>query len=73
MDAVMAETLSVKLGDIERIDRMTAMAEARRNAILREIDRHREILSQNLRQAVQNVEDGQLQLIENTSVKENAQ
>jgi hypothetical protein len=33
MDAVMAQTLSVKLDDIERIDRMTALAEARRNAI----------------------------------------
>jgi hypothetical protein len=41
----MAQTLSVKLDDIERINRMTALAEARRNAILREIDGHREILS----------------------------
>jgi hypothetical protein len=73
MDAVMAQTLSVKLDDIERIDRMTALAEARRNAILREIDGHREILSQNLRRAAQNVEDGQLRVIENTSVKRNAQ
>ena len=55
MDAVMAQSLSIKLDDIERIDRMTALAEARRNAILREIDGHREILSQNLRRAVQNV------------------
>jgi len=73
MDAVMAQSLSIKLDDIERIDRMTALAEARRNAILREIDGHREILSQNLRRAVQNVEDGQLRVIENTSVKRNAQ
>jgi hypothetical protein len=64
----MAQTLSIKLDDIERIDRMIAIAEARRNAILREIDRHREVLSQNLRRAVQDVEDGQLQVIENTSV-----
>ena len=69
----MAQSLSIKLDDIERIDRMTALAEARRNAILREIDGHREILSQNLRRAVQNVEDGQLRMIENTSVKRNAQ
>jgi hypothetical protein len=48
--------------------------EARRNAILREIDGHREILSQNLRRAVQHVEDGQLRVIESASVKErNAQ
>jgi hypothetical protein len=69
MDAVMAQTLSIKLDDIERIDRMTALVEARRNAILREIDGHREILSQNLRRAVQHVEDGQLRVIENASLK----
>jgi hypothetical protein len=34
--------LSIKFDDIERIDRMTALAEARRNAILDEIDGHRE-------------------------------
>jgi hypothetical protein len=70
MDAVMAQTLSIKLDDIERIDRMIAIAEARRNAILREINRHREVLSQNLRRAVQDVEDGPLQVIENMSVGE---
>ena len=64
----MAQTLSLKLDDIERIDRMIAIAEARRNTILREVDRHRETLSQNLRRAVQQVEDGQLRVIENTSV-----
>jgi|SRR5262245_2232 len=69
IDSVMAQTLSIKLEGIERIDRMTALAEARRNATLREIDGHRETLSQNLRRAVQHVEDGQLRLIENTSAK----
>jgi hypothetical protein len=69
VDAIMAQTLSIKLDDIERIDRMIAIAEARRNAILREINRHREVLSQNLRRAVQDVEDGPLQVIENMSVK----
>jgi hypothetical protein len=69
MDAVMAQTLSLKLDDIERIDRMIGLAEARRNAVLREIDRHRETLSQNLRRSVQQVEDGQLRVIENKSVK----
>jgi len=39
MDAVMAQTLSISLDDIERIDRMIATAEVRRNAILREVDR----------------------------------
>ena len=68
MDAVMAQTLSLKLDDIERIERMIAMAEARRHVILHEIEWHREMLSQTLRRAVQQVEDGQLRVIENTSV-----
>ena len=67
MDAVMAQTLSLKLDDIERIDRMIAIAEARRNVVLREIDRHRESLSQNPRRSMQQVED-KLRVIENESV-----
>src|SRR5262245_20486957 len=67
MDSVMAQSLSIKLDDIERIDRMTALAEARRYAILQEIDGHRENLSQKLRRAVQQVENGQFRLIEDTS------
>jgi hypothetical protein len=74
VDAIMAQTLSIKLDDIERIDRMIAVAEARRNTILREINRHREMPSQNRRRAVHGIEDGQLEVIENTSAKEiNAQ
>jgi hypothetical protein len=51
MDAVMAQTLSVNLDAIERIDRMIATAEVRRNAILREVDRHRSTWGQVLRPA----------------------
>jgi hypothetical protein len=69
MDAVTAQTLSLKLDDIERIDRMIAVAGGRRDAILREIDRHRQVLSQDLRRAVQQIDDGHLRVIENTSVK----
>jgi hypothetical protein len=67
MDSVMAQTLSLKLDVIERIDRMIATGEARRNGILREIDRHRETLSQDLRRAVQHGDDRHLRVIENTS------
>ena len=41
MDAVMAQTLVANLTDIERIDRMTMNAEARRAAVMREVERHR--------------------------------
>jgi hypothetical protein len=65
-DAVMAHTFSLKLDDVERIEHMTAIAEARRNTSLREIDRHRERLGQELRWAVQELEDGRLRVIGNS-------
>ena len=45
-----------QLGNIERIERMIMAAEARRNAALREIDRHRATLGRRLRQAVREAE-----------------
>ena len=60
MDAVMAETLALELDRVERIDRMIMSAEARRNAVLREVDRHRASVAQALRRAV-NVEDAQFE------------
>jgi hypothetical protein len=68
MDAVMAQTLCLKLDEVERIEHMIAIAEARRNTTLREIDRHRETLGQKLRRAVPQVEDGQLRVIESLSI-----
>jgi hypothetical protein len=68
MHAVMAQTLSLKLDDIERIEHMTAIAEARRNTTLREIDRHRETLGEKLRRAVEQLEDRQLRVIESSSI-----
>src|SRR5205823_243972 len=37
MDAVHAKTLALRIDEIERIDRMTMVAEGRRDSILREI------------------------------------
>jgi hypothetical protein len=68
MDAVMAQTLCLKLDEIERIDRMIAISEARRNTTLREIDRHRETLGQKLRRAMEQLEDRQLRMIESPSI-----
>jgi hypothetical protein len=64
MDAVMAETLSARLDHIERIDRLIATAEGRRNVILREVDRHRAALSEALRRAAQQVEEAEFKVIE---------
>jgi hypothetical protein len=63
MDAVMAQALAGKLNEIERIDRVTMNAEVRRNAILREVDRHRASLGQALRRASDEVEDAQFEEI----------
>jgi C4-dicarboxylate-specific signal transduction histidine kinase len=57
MDAVVAQTLRIKLDDIERIDRMLANAEARRHLVLREIDRHRAAIAARLRAAADEIED----------------
>ena len=49
IEAVTAETFFAMIDDIERVDRMIMNAEARRNAALREVDRHR--VAQALRRA----------------------
>jgi hypothetical protein len=67
IDSIMAQTFSLKLNDMERIEHMIALAEARRNATLREIDRHRQTLGQKLRRAAQQLEDGQFRVIEHTT------
>jgi hypothetical protein len=54
MDSFMTKALGDKIDDIERIDRLTAIAESRRNAALREIDRRR---AETLRRSVQEIED----------------
>ena len=69
MDAVMAQALSRKLDDIERIDRMIATAEGRRNAILREVDRHRTTWGQNLRRAARQIEAAEIKVIETRPAK----
>jgi len=66
-DNILAQTFSLKVNDIERIEHMMALAEARRNATLREIDRHRQTLGQKLRRAAQQLEDGQFRVIEHTT------
>src|SRR5262249_39909563 len=63
IDALMVRALREKLDDIERIDRLTTIAETRRNVMLREIDRRRAVLSEALRRQVQEVE-GEFEVVE---------
>jgi hypothetical protein len=57
IDEVAAQTLDSKLDSFERLDRMLASAEARRNNALREIDRHRDALG-GVRRSIEEIEDG---------------
>ena len=56
----MTKALRDEIDDIERIDRLTTIAESRRNASLHEIDRRRAVLGETLRRSVQEIEDGEL-------------
>ena len=49
---IYAQTLAKKIDEFERIDRLAANAEARRNAALRELERHREAVGRRLRNAI---------------------
>jgi hypothetical protein len=69
MDSITAKALAEGFDYIERIDRLTTIAENRRNASLREIDRHRAALGESLRRSVQDIEDGEFQVIEPTPAK----
>jgi hypothetical protein len=65
IDALMVQALPVELDKIERIDRLITVAETRRNAMLRQIDRRRVALSDALRRQVQEVE-GEFEVVEKT-------
>jgi hypothetical protein len=64
MEDVLAEALSSKIDTFERIDRMLASTEARRNNALREIYRHREALGAAIRRAVDEVQDAEFRDVE---------
>jgi hypothetical protein len=66
MDDLMADALADELNHIERIDRLTTIAESRRNASLHELDRRRALLGETLRRSVQEIEDGEFEVIETT-------
>src|SRR5205823_9453841 len=63
MDAVHANTFSALIDRFECIDRMTMMAEGRRDTILREIERHRESFAQRLRRVIDDAEDAEFKVI----------
>ena len=60
LDTVMALTLSHQLKSVERIERMTAAAENRRNAALQHIMRKRAAFGEKARRAVRELDAGEL-------------
>jgi hypothetical protein len=52
----MAQTLAARIDDVERIDRMVIIAEARRDAVLREIRSRRSAFGQALRRAGETID-----------------
>ena len=66
MDAVRVHTLARFIDEFERIDRITMMAEGRRDSFLREIERHRADFARRLRRAVddaEKVEDAEFKVV----------
>ena len=69
IDKFVADAFIAQLDTIERLDRMIAIAESRRNASLREIERRRLVLGERLRRTVHDLEDGEFKSIEATPGK----
>ncbi len=68
IDDVTAKTLEGNLVTFERLDRMLASVEARRNNALREIDRHRSAFGAGVRQAIDEAEDVEFRDVETGEV-----
>jgi len=66
-DAVTAQTLSLHIDGVERIDRMIMLAKARRAAALQEIERHRASLAQGLRRALAAEDAGDADVVEDAA------
>jgi hypothetical protein len=64
IEDVTAKTLAHEIDVFERIDRILASTEARRNNALREIDRHREAAGAAARKAIDEVEDVEFRDVE---------
>ena len=69
-DAIYAETLAANLDDFERIDELVARTEARRNGVLREIDRRRDVVERRLRDMASEIEDAEFREISGKAAAE---
>lgn len=63
MTDVAAQAFKKEFDNIERVERLLTVAEGRRNATLREIDRRRATLAQTLRASLEKAEDAEFEVI----------
>ena len=63
-DAILAQTLAVKLDQIDRIDRMTFQAERRRDLAIQQIERRREDVAARARAAVKRSDEEEIEDVE---------
>ncbi len=70
LEEVAGDALIHLIGPIDRIEEFTSKAEGRRNAMLREIDRHRAAPAQRLRDQVQKIEDAEFNTIEHKAISQ---
>lgn len=69
-EAIVAEAASIKLNELERLDRMLVTMEARRDNILRELDRHRATRGAQRRRPAEQIEDAAYQEVEEKSAED---
>jgi hypothetical protein len=69
IDALIVPHFKEQLEWVERVDRLTTVAETRPNDSLREIDRRRSALGEKMRRSLQEIEQRELTLIETTADK----
>ena len=60
-EAIIAQTLMLKIDVVERIDRMITTSDSRRDAILREVDRRRAAFADRLRQGANDIVDAEFE------------
>jgi hypothetical protein len=72
IEALTADALKEEFDYIERIDRLTTIAENRRDDALNEIERRRALFGETLRRSVQEIEDAEFEVIEAPTKGKNA-
>lgn len=70
LESIAARVVSERLGYFRRLEDFTTKAEWRRNATLREIDRHRAVLAQRLRDKIPEIEGVEFKTIDQKAISQ---